>query len=122
MRTRLQRPRVEWSKQSLPVAAGQIAVITLITLKLTGVITWSWWWVLSPMWGGGILVVLGLCSLLVQLHWQTRRRMRRLMDVPPDGWQEFQEWLMARKANPDASSGDLGLQDGEGQAASPPGG
>ena len=26
--------------------------IVLITLKLTGYIDWSWWWVLSPIWGG----------------------------------------------------------------------
>jgi hypothetical protein len=24
----------------------------LIVLKLTGVITWSWWWVLTPIWVG----------------------------------------------------------------------
>lgn len=25
--------------------------VVLITLKLLGVITWSWWWVLAPFWG-----------------------------------------------------------------------
>ena len=31
---------------------GFLGVLTLIfiTLKLTGYITWSWWWVLSPLW------------------------------------------------------------------------
>jgi len=24
--------------------------IVFITLKLLGVITWSWWWVLAPLW------------------------------------------------------------------------
>ena len=24
--------------------------IVFITLKLTGVIAWSWWWVLAPFW------------------------------------------------------------------------
>lgn len=28
---------------------------TLITLKLTGCITWSWWWITSPLWGGFLL-------------------------------------------------------------------
>jgi hypothetical protein len=28
-----------------------------IALKLTGMITWSWWWVLSPMWIGALVVV-----------------------------------------------------------------
>lgn len=26
--------------------------IVFITLKLTGYIQWSWWWVLAPLWGG----------------------------------------------------------------------
>ena len=29
--------------------AGLLAIV-FITLKLTGYITWSWWWVLSPLW------------------------------------------------------------------------
>lgn len=27
-----------------------LLTIVFITLKLTGVIAWSWWWVLSPIW------------------------------------------------------------------------
>lgn len=27
-----------------------LLTILFIGLKLTGVISWSWWWVLSPMW------------------------------------------------------------------------
>ena len=27
-----------------------LLTIVFIVLKLTGHITWSWWWVLSPMW------------------------------------------------------------------------
>lgn len=27
-----------------------ILTILFIGLKLTGYITWSWWWVLSPLW------------------------------------------------------------------------
>lgn len=27
-----------------------VLTITFIVLKLTGVIGWSWWWVLSPTW------------------------------------------------------------------------
>lgn len=32
--------------------SGFLGLLTLIfiTLKLTGYITWSWWWVLAPMW------------------------------------------------------------------------
>ncbi len=33
-----------------------LLAILFIALKLTGVITWSWWWVLSPLWIGLALV------------------------------------------------------------------
>lgn len=28
-----------------------LLTIALIVLKLTDAIAWSWWWVLSPLWG-----------------------------------------------------------------------
>ena len=42
--------------------AGGIGFLSLLTilfigLKLTGYITWSWWWVLAPMWIPLALVV-----------------------------------------------------------------
>ena len=30
---------------------GLLAIV-FITLKLCNVITWSWWWVTAPLWGG----------------------------------------------------------------------
>lgn len=40
--------------------AGLLTIV-FITLKLTGYIDWSWWWVLSPIWISVILffVVMG---------------------------------------------------------------
>lgn len=35
---------------------GLLAVV-FITLKLLGYITWSWWWVLAPLWVPFLLVV-----------------------------------------------------------------
>ena len=32
--------------------------IVFLTLKLTGAITWSWWWVTSPLWMMVAIVVL----------------------------------------------------------------
>lgn len=29
---------------------SEILLIVFIVLKLTKVITWSWWWVLAPFW------------------------------------------------------------------------
>lgn len=44
---------------------GLLAIV-FITLKLVGVINWSWWWILSPLWGGLALViaVMVVCFLL----------------------------------------------------------
>lgn len=35
---------------------GLLAIL-FITLKLCGVISWSWWWVTAPLWGGFALFV-----------------------------------------------------------------
>ena len=30
--------------------------IALLVLKLCKVITWSWWWITAPLWGGLVLI------------------------------------------------------------------
>jgi hypothetical protein len=42
------------------VGFSGLLTIAFITLKLLGYITWSWWWVLSPLWistGVGVLLI-----------------------------------------------------------------
>lgn len=34
-----------------------LLTIVFITLKLTSVIDWSWWWVLAPLWVPAVLVI-----------------------------------------------------------------
>ena len=41
-----------------------LLALVFITLKLCGVITWSWWWVLAPLWVPTCIV---LCIMLVVL-------------------------------------------------------
>jgi hypothetical protein len=42
---------------------GLLAIL-FIALKLTGVIGWSWWWVLAPLWGGfALAAVIALVGL-----------------------------------------------------------
>jgi len=43
---------------------GLLAVV-FIALKLCKVITWSWWWVLSPLWLGFAIAMLILVVLLI---------------------------------------------------------
>jgi hypothetical protein len=46
-----------------------LSLPALVVLRLTGVIAWSWWWVLSPLWISGILLAPVLLVLLVLLGW-----------------------------------------------------
>jgi hypothetical protein len=34
-----------------------LLAIAFIVLKLTGVIAWSWWWVLAPLWAPWAIVL-----------------------------------------------------------------
>ncbi len=44
---------------------GLLAIV-FITLKLTGYITWSWWWVLAPLWAplAVVLVIFLLIAII----------------------------------------------------------
>ncbi len=46
--------------------AGLLA-IAFIVLKLTHVIDWSWWWVLSPLWIAAALAII-LVIIISMLH------------------------------------------------------
>jgi len=35
-----------------------LLTVLFIGLKLVGSITWSWWWVLSPLWGIPVWIIL----------------------------------------------------------------
>ena len=59
---------------------GLLAIV-FIVLKLCNVISWSWWWVLAPLWGPAALVVAILVIVLVvalirEVHKELRRRER----------------------------------------------
>ena len=42
------------------IPAGMFLIF--LTLKLTGVIAWSWWWITAPLWGifAVVLILLGI--------------------------------------------------------------
>ena len=42
---------------SLEIGFSGLLAILFIALKLTGVIAWSWWWVLAPIWIPFVIVV-----------------------------------------------------------------
>jgi hypothetical protein len=39
--------------------------LVFVALKLAGVVTWSWWWVLAPMWIGALVSVLLAGALII---------------------------------------------------------
>jgi phosphoglycerol transferase MdoB-like AlkP superfamily enzyme len=39
--------------------------ITFLVLKLTHVITWSWWWVTAPLWGGFAIAAAVMVAFLL---------------------------------------------------------
>ena len=46
------------STASCSIGFADLLAIAFIVLKLLGKITWSWWWVLSPIWIPAIIVVI----------------------------------------------------------------
>lgn len=59
-----------------------LLTVAFIVLKLTKVIDWSWWWVLSPVWITAAIVVLvvlviALLAIIGAIIGQLRTRRRR---------------------------------------------
>lgn len=42
-----------------------LLTVAFIVLKLCNVITWSWWWVLSPLWIPVVLIILALLIFML---------------------------------------------------------
>lgn len=60
------------STTSSGVGFTGLLTVLFIGLKLTGYVSWSWWWVLSPIWISILLVlaifaVFGIIALTVHL-------------------------------------------------------
>jgi hypothetical protein len=45
-------------KNNNSLGLGTILALIFIVLKLCGVIAWSWWWVLAPVWIPVSLIIL----------------------------------------------------------------
>lgn len=48
------------SSSSGGIGFAGVLTIVFVTLKLTHVIAWSWWWVLSPTWIVALLFLFGV--------------------------------------------------------------
>ena len=66
----------ESNKNKLTISIGNLSLSTVLfivflVLKLTGYISWSWWWVTAPLWAWPVIVfgiiVIALCLGLIVL-------------------------------------------------------
>ena len=55
---------MENKTSSRSIGFSGLLTITFIVLKLCNVITWSWLWVLSPIWISAGLILLITCIIL----------------------------------------------------------
>jgi len=55
----------ENSSSSEGVGFFGLMFLIFMTLKLTGVIDWSWWWVTAPLWGGFALIFIVIMIVVV---------------------------------------------------------
>lgn len=60
------------NSKSTGVSFSSLLTIVFIVLKLTGVIDWSWVWVLSPIWIS-LLVGLALVPVILTLNKKTKK-------------------------------------------------
>lgn len=47
----------ESNSSNSSIGLGTVLFLVFLVLKLVGVITWSWWWVTSPLWISFALVM-----------------------------------------------------------------
>lgn len=54
-------------KSEVSIGSGGVTLlqIAFIVLKLCGVISWSWLWVLAPLWITSALVIFGIILLVI---------------------------------------------------------
>jgi len=54
------------NNSSSGLGIGMILFLIFMVLKLTGYITWSWWYVTLPLWGpiSLVLVIMGIVALV----------------------------------------------------------
>lgn len=56
----------EESSKSQGLGFLGLLALVFITLKLTGTIDWSWWWVTAPLWGGlAFALILTLMAVIL---------------------------------------------------------
>ena len=70
------------SSNSQQGGIGFVGLLTIafIILKLLGKITWSWWWVLSPIWISVVIVIVVLFCIGIGFIGYSYYKDRKLKD------------------------------------------
>ncbi|MBD2700114.1 hypothetical protein IC229_05675 [Spirosoma sp. BT702] len=50
----------------------------LTTLKSTGLIAWSWWWVCAPLWMIPLLIICLYIALFLIAWWKVKQENRKI--------------------------------------------
>lgn len=54
------------SNGSKGIGFAGLLTIAFVVLKLCGVIAWSWWWVLSPVWISAAIVLIIIIGVIIK--------------------------------------------------------
>ena len=60
------------SSSSGGLGLGSVLTIVFVVLKLVGVIDWSWWWVLSPLWISALLTLLVIVGVVIYFAYEEK--------------------------------------------------
>lgn len=52
---------------------GGILTVVFVVLKLCGLIDWSWWWVLSPVWISFAIIVVIVLAMFIYCKFDERK-------------------------------------------------
>jgi hypothetical protein len=70
---------------------GIILTIIFVVLRLTGVIGWSWWWVLAPLWIGAAIIGIMFAAAGIGMLFIMRRLRKRLRTLSQRWWRSPEE-------------------------------
>ncbi len=52
---------------------GGVLTVVFVVLKLCGLIDWSWWWVLSPVWISFAIIVVIVLAMFIYCKFDERK-------------------------------------------------
>lgn len=64
------------------VSSMFLLFLVFLVLKLTGYVTWSWWWVTAPLWLGFAVVLVLVFAIALLTHYACDRRATKRWNRP----------------------------------------